>query len=165
MLFTLRNLKNLIKMRERNLMPGVMNLNTLKTIAKVILSNLFQIFLVIIVMDMDIMQQILRNVYFIVVMQIVECLATLTMQEIEEDPIEMKVEKEEKLFVTDVTILDTLQRISEHLMTKLMNKERMYLYVSYVITLETQKSSAEQIEEILKGIRIIEGTIEEMMTV
>ena len=51
----------------------------------------------------------------------------------------MKVDKEEKLFVTNVTILDTLQGIAENLITSvIVNREGMYLYVSYVITLDTQ---------------------------
>ena len=50
----------------------------------------------------------------------------------------MIVEKEDRLFVIDVTIFDTLQGIIEHLIISVMdNKEEMYLYVSYVITLET----------------------------
>ena len=60
----------------------------------------------------------------------------------------MKVEKEDRLFVTYVTILDTLQGIVEHLIISVMeNKEGMYLYVSYVITLDTQQDSIEWIEE------------------
>ena len=58
MLLTLRNSKNLMKMRiieEKNLMPGIMNLNILETITKVSRLSLFQIFIVIIVMDMGIM--------------------------------------------------------------------------------------------------------------
>lgn len=39
------------------------------------------------------------------------------MQETEEDLIVMKVEKEDRLFATDATILETLQGIVEHLMT------------------------------------------------
>ena len=45
-----------IKKKEKSLMRGVMNLNTLKVSAKVHLSNTFQIFIETIVMDMDIMQ-------------------------------------------------------------------------------------------------------------
>ena len=60
----------------------------------------------------------------------------------------MIVEKEDRLFVTDVTILDTLQGIAEHVIISVMEKkEEMYLYVSYVITLETQQDSIEWIEE------------------
>ena len=154
MLFTLRNLRNLIKMgkveKQRNLMLNdlhVMNLNILETIAKVSLLNLFQIFTIIIFMDMDITQWIVRNLNLIMIMQIVKILGTLTMHVIEEDLTTMKVEKEEKLFVTDEIILDTLQGIAEHLTTSRMNKEEMYLYVSYVVTLNTQKSSTEWIEE------------------
>ena len=59
----------------------------------------------------------------------------------------MIVEKEDRLFVKDVTILDKLQGIVEHLIISVMeNKEGMYLYVSYVITLDTQKDSVEWIE-------------------
>lgn len=50
----------------------------------------------------------------------------------------MKVKKDDKLFIIDATILDTMQGIVEHLTTRIMNKEGMYLYVSYVITLDTQ---------------------------
>ena len=61
----------------------------------------------------------------------------------------MIVEKEDKLFVTDVTILDTLQGTKEHLIINVMeNKEEMYLYVSYVITLDTHQDSIEWIEGI-----------------
>ena len=56
----------------------------------------------------------------------------------------MIIEKEDKLFVTNVTILDTLQGIAKHLIISMMErKEGMYLYVSYIITLETQKDSVE----------------------
>ena len=95
------------------------------------------------------------------IMQIVECLGILTLQVIEEDLTAMKVEKEEKMFVTDVIILDTLQGIVEHLIISVMEiKEGMYLYVSYVITLDTQQDSIEWIEGALIGIRITKGTIE-----
>ena len=51
----------------------------------------------------------------------------------------MTVEKEDRLFVTDVTILDILQGTTENLMINVMeNKEEMYLYVSFVITLDIQ---------------------------
>ena len=59
------------------------------------------------------------------------------MQETKEDLTEIEVEEEDNFFVTDATILDTLQGIAKHLMTNGMNKEEMYLYVSYVITLDT----------------------------
>ena len=71
------------------------------------------------------------------------------MQEIEEDLTTMKVEKEDKLFVIDVKIQDTLQGIVEQLITSIMvNKEGMYLSISYVITLDTQQDSIEWIEGI-----------------
>ena len=90
------------------------------------------------------------------------------------------MEKRASLCVTCVTILDTLQGIFKHLMTKewkkqfvtnkegmtsLINKEGMYLYVSYVITLDRQKGCIEWIEETFTRIRIIEGTTKEMMIV
>ena len=56
------------------------------------------------------------------IMQIVECLGTLTVQETEEDLTVMRVEKEDKLFIRDVIILDTLQGLVEHLTTNIMNK-------------------------------------------
>ena len=66
------------------------------------------------------------------------------MKVIEEDLTTMKVEKEEKMFVTNVIILDTLQGIVEHLIIRMMEiKVGMYLYVSYVITLDTQQHSIE----------------------
>ena len=46
-----------------------------------------------------------------------------------------------------------------------MNRKEMYLYVSYVITLDTQQSFVEWIEEKLIGIRIIEGITKEMVTI
>ena len=55
----------------------------------------------------------------------------------------MKVEKEDRLFAIDAIIMDTLQGIVEHLITSIMNKEGMYLYVSYVITLDTQQDFVE----------------------
>ena len=55
-LIKLKNLINIKIIKEMNLMLGVVNLSILKMIAKVSLSNLFQIFIIIIVMDMDIMQ-------------------------------------------------------------------------------------------------------------
>ena len=70
-------------------------------------------------------------------MQIVGCIGTLTMQE-KEDLIEMKVEKEDKFFVINVTILDGLKGIAEHRTTNIMNKEGMYMYFSYVTTLDKQ---------------------------
>ena len=59
----------------------------------------------------------------------------------------MIIEKEDKLFSIGVTILDTLQGIVEHLITSIMNKQGMYLYVSNVITLDTQKDFIEWTEE------------------
>ena len=82
-------------------------------------------------------------------MQIVGYIGILTMQEIEGDLTVMKVEKEEKLFATDATTLDTLQGIIEHLIIRMMEiKEGMYLYVSYLINLDTQRDFVEWIEEI-----------------
>ena len=49
----------------------------------------------------------------------------------------MKVEKEGKLYITDATTLDILQRIVEHLMISAIEEiEGMYLYASYAITLD-----------------------------
>ena len=60
------------------------------------------------------------------------------MQVAEGDITAMKVEKEGKLYVTDATTLDILQGIVEHLMISAMEEiEGMYLYASYVITLDT----------------------------
>ena len=51
----------------------------------------------------------------------------------------MIVEKKDRFFATDVTILDTLQGIAEHLIISVMeDMEEIYLYVNYVITLVTQ---------------------------
>ena len=58
----------------------------------------------------------------------------------------MIVEKEDRLFVIDVTILDTLQGIAEHLIIIMEIKKGIHLYVSYVITLDTQQDSIEWIE-------------------
>ena len=50
----------------------------------------------------------------------------------------MKVEKEDKLFVIDATILDTLQGIIQHWIISVMEEiEEMYLYARYAITLDT----------------------------
>ena len=60
----------------------------------------------------------------------------------------MIVEKEYKLYARNVTILDTLQGIVENLVIIVMeNKEGMYLYVNYVINLDTQQGFVEWIEE------------------
>ena len=59
----------------------------------------------------------------------------------------MIMEEENKLYPTSVTILDILQGIVEHLIIKMMEiKEGMYMYVSYVITLDTQQDSIEWTE-------------------
>ena len=59
----------------------------------------------------------------------------------------MTMEKEDRLFVTDVTILDTLQGIVQHLIISVMeNKEGMYMYVCYVINLDIKKDYVEWIE-------------------
>ena len=59
----------------------------------------------------------------------------------------MTVEKEDRLFVIYVKILDTLQGIAKQLIISVMdNKEGMYLYVSYAITLDTQQDYVEWIE-------------------
>ena len=97
-------------------------------------------------------------------MQIVECLEILIMQVIEEDLTTMKVEKEDKLFVIDVIFLDTLKGIIEHLITNIMNIERMYLYVSYATTLDTQQSLVEWIEEFLTRIKTSKERKEEVLT-
>ena len=78
-------------------------------------------------------------------MKIVECLGILTLQIIEEKYyIAMIVEKEDRLFVIDVIILDTLQGTTKHLMINVMeNKEEMYLYVSYIINLDRQQDYVE----------------------
>ena len=60
----------------------------------------------------------------------------------------MTIEKEDRLLVVDVTILDILQGTTKHLMINVMeNREEIYLYVSYVINLDTQKDFVEWIEE------------------
>ena len=75
----------------------------------------------------------------------------------------MIVEKEDRLCSTDVTILDMLHGITEHLIIRMMEiKEGMYLYVSYVITLYTQKKPIQLIEGTSIEIRIIEGIAVEM---
>ena len=74
----------------------------------------------------------------------------------------MKVGKEGKLYVTNAITLDILQEIVEHLMISAIEEiERMYLYVSYATTLDTQKSFVEWIEGISIGTRILEEIIEE----
>ena len=104
-------------------MCGVMNLNTQKVNTKVSLSNTFQIFIVTIVMDMDIMQQITRNLSLIaIIIKIGECLEIITMQVAEGDFIAMKVEKEGKSYVIDATTLDILQGIVKHLMISAMEE-------------------------------------------
>ena len=88
------------------------------------------------------------------------------MLEIEEDLIAMKVEKEEKLFVIDATILDILWGIAEHLIISAIEEiEEMYLYANCVINLDTQQSFVEWIEETLTKNRITKETIEEVMIV
>ena len=59
----------------------------------------------------------------------------------------MIMEKEDILFARNVTILDTLQGIAEHLITIIMNKGGMYLYVKYAINLGRQQDSTKWIEE------------------
>ena len=60
----------------------------------------------------------------------------------------MKMEKEDRLFVIDVTIFNILQGIVEHLIISVMEiKEGMYLYENYARTLDTQQDSIEWIEE------------------
>ena len=72
-------------------------------------------------------------------MQLVECLEVLTLHEEGEDHIVMIMEKEDKLYNTSVIIFDILQAIAKHLIIRMMEiREEMYLYVSYVITLDTQ---------------------------
>ena len=57
-------------------------------------------------------------------------------------------------------ILGTLQGIVEHLIVKMeLIKEGMPLYVSYVITLDTQQDYVEWIEGTLIGTLITKGTI------
>ena len=59
----------------------------------------------------------------------------------------MTIEKEDRLFFIDVIILDTLQGIAKYLIISVMeNKEKMCLYVSYVITLDAQQDYIEWIE-------------------
>ena len=77
-------------------------------------------------------------------MQIVECLGILTLEVEGKDHTSMIVEKEEKLFAIDVTTLDTLQGIVEHLIIKMMEiREGTYLYVNYKITLDKKQDSIE----------------------
>ena len=74
----------------------------------------------------------------------------------------MKEKKEGKSYVTDATTLDKLQGIAEHLMISAMEEiEGMYLYASYAISLDTQKSFVEWIEETSIEIKITEEAIEE----
>ena len=62
--------------------------------------------------------------------------------------------------------LGHIARTVEHLMINVMeNLEEMYLYVSYVITLDTQQDFVEWIEGTWTGIRIIEETAGEIMIV
>ena len=99
-------------------------------------------------------------------MQIVECLGTLSLKEMkEEDHIadlimqENMMVRRNNLYVTSVTILDTLQEIVEHLIIRMEPIiEGMYLYISYVITLDMQQDSTKWIEGTLIGTLIIEGT-------
>ena len=56
-------------------------------------------------------------------MKIVGYIGILTMHEIEEDLIVMKVEKEDKLFSRNAKILDILQEIVENLMTNSINRK------------------------------------------
>ena len=61
----------------------------------------------------------------------------------------MIVEREDRLFVTNVTILDILKGNAMQIMIKMMEiKERMYLYVSYVRNLDTWQNFVEWIEGI-----------------
>ena len=71
-------------------------------------------------------------------MQIVGYIGILPMQELEEDLIVMKVEKEDNFFSKNATMFDTSQGIVEYLRTNRMNKKEMHMYVSYAITLDTQ---------------------------
>ena len=80
-------------------------------------------------------------------MQIVECLGILTLHEEmgEGDHKEdiMIIEEEDRLYATNITILDTLQGIIEHLIVRMEPiRGGMYLYVSYEITLDTQQDFA-----------------------
>ena len=60
------------------------------------------------------------------------------------DHTRMIVVKEDILYARDLTTLDTLQGITKHLIINMAEiKEGMYLYVIYVITLDTQQNSAE----------------------
>ena len=69
------------------------------------------------------------------------------------------MDRRTNLCVTSVTILDTLQEIVEHLRIRMeLIKEEMHLYVSYVITSDTQQDIAEWTKGTLTGIQIIEGT-------
>ena len=82
-------------------------------------------------------------------MQIVECLGILTLQEAireEHHRVDlMMMEKEDRLYVTSVTIQDTLQEIAEHLIVIMKKiREGMHMYVSYVITLDIQQDSIER---------------------
>ena len=67
--------------------------------------------------------------------------------------------RESILFVTNVTILDTLQEIAEQL--KIRREKvigEMNLYVSYAITLDTQQATTKWTEGTSIGVLIIGGT-------
>ena len=68
--------------------------------------------------------------------------------------------KRKSLYVTSVTILDTLQWIVEHLRIRMeWVRGGMHMYISYAINLDTQQNYVEWIEGTLIGILITKGTI------
>lgn len=73
------------------------------------------------------------------------------------------IEKGNRLYVTSVTILDTLQGIAKHLIVKMETIKRgMHLYVCYAINLDTQRDIIEWTRETSTEILISEETTTEM---
>ena len=75
----------------------------------------------------------------------------------------MKVGKEDKSYVIDVITLGTLQEIIEHLMINAI--EEMYPHVSYATILDIHQGHAGLIEEFSTGIKTLEETEEEVLTI
>ena len=77
----------------------------------------------------------------------------------------MKAKREDKSYVIDAITLDTLQGIVEHLMISAMEIEEMYLHVIYAKILDIQQSLAGWTEGFSIGIKTLEETKEEVLTV
>ena len=80
--------------------------------------------------------------------------------------------RKRNFLVTNVTILDTLQGIAEHLKVTMGTiRGEMHMYVNYEITLSTQQDFVEWIKGTLirilitRGITMIEGMIMEATTI